>query len=128
MYSTTTRPAPALRPEDVRSNKIYIAVSEGLKVDPRYVDALLETIKAKIEIGEKLQNEQFYANALEEYTAVMAYKNRGSQDAVWTQAHEQERLAKTYDDIGREDLKKRALEKRDALMASWRAYQIQARF
>ncbi len=129
MYGqSTTRPAPALRPEDVKSKKIYRAIAEGYRVAPRYVEALMVTIKAKLEIAEKLGNERLRASAEEEYETVKAYQDRGSQTEIMDQAQEQMRLAQTYADMGREDLWRKAKAKHDDLMASWRAYQIQVRF
>lgn len=125
---TTTRPAPALRPEEVRSAKIYRAISEGFRVDPRYVEALMVTIKAKLEIADKLGNERLRASATEEYNTVKAYQDRGSQTEIMSQAQEQLRISRVYAEHGQDELSKRAREKHDALMASWRAYQIPAKF
>ena len=97
-------------------------------MDPRYVEALMVTIRAKLEIAEKLENERLRVSATEEYETVKAYQGRGSQTEILDQAQEQMRLAQTYADMGREDLWRKAKAKHDDLMASWRAYQIQVRF
>ena len=128
MFATTTRPAPALLPEDVKSNKIYRAIAEGYRVDPRYIEALMVTIKAKLEIAEKLGNEKLRASTTEEYETVIAYQNRGSQVEIMNQAQEQLRLSRAYAEHGQDDLSRRAQQKHDDLMASWRAYQIPAKF
>ncbi len=125
---TTTKPAPALRPEEVRSGKIYRAISEGYRVDPRYVEALMATIEAKLEIADKLYNDKLKTSTTEEYETVKAYQDRGSQAEIMNQAQEQLRISRIYAENGQDDLSRWAREKHDALMASWRAYQITAKF
>lgn len=122
------RPEPATHPDRTHSARVMAEIKLGHKVDPRYVDVVLQAIDAKFEIAEKMGNKFLRESAAEELAIVKAYQSRGTQAEILLKAGDQNRLAAIYLDAGQMDLACKASEKSNALIESWRAYQIEAKF
>lgn len=122
------RPSPATHPDHTHSAKIYAEIKRGHKVEPRYVEIVLQAITAKFEIAEKMQSDFMKKEATEELAVVTAYQNRGTQSEVLIKAGDQKRLAEAFGAAGQVELQNKALKKSEELVNAWMAYQVDAKF